>query len=73
MYARLWNGADKEFDAAKRAAMFIRMNDIVVENVAVIPEIWRNRTYATGKGLRDAEPSGWDSTLWQLAYWTREA
>jgi peptide/nickel transport system substrate-binding protein len=72
-YDRLWTSSDKEFDSAKRAAMFIRMNDIVVENVAVIPEIWRNRTFAVGKGLRDVEPSGWDSTLWQVAYWNREA
>ena len=72
-YDRLWSSSDKEFDPAKRAAMFIRMNDIVVENVVVIPEIWRNRTSAVAKGLRDVELSGWDSTLAQLAYWNREA
>ena len=29
-------------DPVKRAAQFIRMNDLVIQNVVVIPVLWRN-------------------------------
>ena len=38
---RLWRAASTEMDPVKRAALFIRMNDLVVQNVVVIPIIWR--------------------------------
>jgi len=36
-YDRLWRAAETEMDPVKRAALFIRMNDLVIANVAVIP------------------------------------
>jgi len=72
-YDKLWSAAEAEFDAVKRAAMFIRMNDIVVNDVVVIPENWRRRTSAANAKLRGMDLSGWDSDLWHLAYWYREA
>ncbi|HET7875593.1 MAG TPA: peptide ABC transporter substrate-binding protein [Methylomirabilota bacterium] len=72
-YDRLWKGTEVELDPVKRAAMFIQMNDLVVNQVAIIPENWRNRTSAANLKLRGMDLSGWDSTLWHLAYWYREA
>jgi len=72
-YDKLWNAAEMEFDPVKRAAMFIRMNDLVVGNVVVIPEIWRNRTSAAASKLQGLDLSGWDSSLANLANWYREA
>jgi len=72
-YDKLWNAAEGEFDPVKRGAMFIRMNDIVVNDVVVIPENWRRRTSASNAKLRGMALSGWDSDLWHLAYWYREA
>ena len=72
-YDRLWSAAEVEFDPVKRAAMFIQMNDLVVNQVAVIPEVWRTRPCAVSARLRDLEVSGWDSTLWHIAYWHRES
>jgi peptide/nickel transport system substrate-binding protein len=57
----------------KRAALFIRMNDIVIQNVVVIPVVWRPRVAAISSRLRDAVQSGWDSDLWHLSHWHREA
>jgi peptide/nickel transport system substrate-binding protein len=71
-YDRLWRAAEIELDAVKRAAQFIQMNDLVVANVVVIPEIWRNGAGAALTKLAGVAPSGWDSTLWNLAYWYRE-
>ena len=72
-YDKLWNAAEMEFDPVKRAAMFIQMNDLVVNQVVVIPEIWRNRPSAASAKLHGLAVSGFDSDLWNLANWYREA
>jgi peptide/nickel transport system substrate-binding protein len=68
-YDRLWRSAEHEMDPVKRAALFIRMNDLVIQNVVVIPVLWRNGVGAATAKLRGMDLSGWDSTLWHLAYW----
>ena len=37
-------------DPVKRAALFIRMNDMVIQNVVVIPVLWRNGVGRGGHG-----------------------
>jgi peptide/nickel transport system substrate-binding protein len=72
-YDRLWKQAETELDPAKRAAHIIRMNDILIEDVVLIPVIWRNGVRAVGHRLHGMELSDWDSDVWDLAYWYREA
>jgi peptide/nickel transport system substrate-binding protein len=72
-YDRLWKAAEAELDPVKRAAHFIRMNDIVVQAHVVIPLIHRNWVAAGSRQIRGVELSGWDSTFWRLPYWFREA
>jgi peptide/nickel transport system substrate-binding protein len=71
-YDRLWQEAATELDPVKRAALFIAMNDLVVEDVAVIPLIWRSEVVAVNHTLQGLEPTTWDSNLWDLAYWYRQ-
>jgi peptide/nickel transport system substrate-binding protein len=68
-YDKLWRGAEGEVDPAKRASLFIGMNDIVIHNVIVIPVLWRNGVSAVTKRLQGMDLSGWDSNLWHLPYW----
>ena len=56
-------------DPVKRAALFIRMNDLVIQNVVVIPVLWRNGVGAATTRLRGMDLSGWDSTFWRLPHW----
>jgi peptide/nickel transport system substrate-binding protein len=70
---RLWRAAATEMDPAKRAALFIRMNDLVVQNTAVIPVLWRNAVAGASARLKGFDLSGWDSYLWRLSHWYREA
>ena len=49
------------------------MNDLVIQNVVVIPVLWRNGVSASSAGLRGMKLTGWDSTLWRLAYWYKQA
>ena len=72
-YDRLWKAAEAELDPVKRAAHFIRMNDIVVQANVVIPLVHRNWVAAGSSQIRGVELSGWDSTFWRLPYWHREA
>src|SRR5262249_51767294 len=65
-YDRLLKASEAEMDPVKRAANFIRMNDILIQNVAVIPVIWRNNVSAGSVKLKGVDLSGWDSDLWHL-------
>jgi peptide/nickel transport system substrate-binding protein len=71
-YDKLWRAAETELDPVKRAALYIRMNDLVIQNVVVIPVLWRSVISAVSNKLRGTEISGWDSNLWNLANWHRE-
>ncbi len=61
--------AQVEFDPVKRAALFIKMNDLVVNDKHVIPLFARPRPYGV---LNKMKPvfSAWDNTTWALGYWT---
>jgi peptide/nickel transport system substrate-binding protein len=71
-YDRLWKQAATELDPARRAALFIRMNDLLIEDVVVIPVVWRNEVVAASHRLHGMELTTWDSNLWDLAYWYGE-
>src|SRR5262245_60522584 len=71
-YDRLWRQAATELDPVKRAALFIRMNDLVIEDVVVIPVIWTSNVSAVSHSLRGLALSRWDWNLADLAYWYRE-
>jgi peptide/nickel transport system substrate-binding protein len=70
-YDRLWRAADGEMDPAKRAGLFIRMNDMVVQDSVVIPITQRNILHATSNQIEGFELNGWDSIFGNLAYWYR--
>ena len=71
-YDELYKQAAQELDAVKRAAMYIRLNDMVVGDNYIQPIASRSRVTALKGGLT-AHLSGWDNDLWQLASWYREA
>ena len=70
-YDKLFRAAESEMDPVKRAALFIKMNDLVIQNVVVIPVVRGPRVAAVGNRLR-VEQSGWDSDFWALQNWYRE-
>jgi peptide/nickel transport system substrate-binding protein len=70
-YDKLYRAAETEMDPVKRAALFIKMNDLVIQNVVVVPVVFRPRQAVISNKLR-AEQSGWDSDFWNLQNWYRE-
>jgi peptide/nickel transport system substrate-binding protein len=71
-YDAIFKQAEQELDAVKRAAMYIQLNDMVVSDNYIQPLLARARVTALKSGLT-AHLSGWDSDLWQLPNWYREA
>lgn len=71
-YDKAHTAAQSELDAAKRAALFVRMNDLVCGDNYIIPVVFRPRTSAAGTKVV-AHLSGWDNDLWALPHWYKEA
>ena len=71
-FDKLYKAAEGEMDPVKRAAMYIKMNDLTIQNVVVIPVVLRPRVRAIASKLK-LEQSGWDSDFWNLQNWYREA
>ncbi|WP_237478905.1 peptide ABC transporter substrate-binding protein [Lichenibacterium dinghuense] len=67
----LFNGSKVELDPVKRAAMFIKMNDIVVTD-NVLPIIQRASVAGLSNRLH-ATRSGWDNDLWAVSDWWKDA
>jgi peptide/nickel transport system substrate-binding protein len=70
-YDAAYKAAQVELDPVKRAALFIKMNDLVVQNRAIIAVVSRPRVRASNLRLKVPE-SGWDSDFWALQDWYRE-
>ena len=67
-YDKVYLAAQSEMDPVKRAAMFIRMNDMPINDIAIIPLVYRPRTAGIVNNL--VSPlSGWDNDLWLLKDW----
>lgn len=71
-YDETYKAAQVELDPVKRAAMFIKLNDLVVEDKHVIPLFARPRPYGIVNKLVPVL-SAWDNATWAVGYWYRDA
>jgi peptide/nickel transport system substrate-binding protein len=67
-YDALYRAAESELDPVKRAAMFIRMNDLAVESRYIIPIVNRPQVLAVGKSMH-AQFSAWTSDIFLIQDW----
>ena len=67
-YDDTFKAAQVELDPAKRTAMLISLNDMVVKDVVVVPVVSRPDVAALKNALV-AELSGWDCNTWDLPNW----
>ena len=70
-YDKAYRAAEAELDPVKRAALFIRMNDLVCMDNVIIPVVYRPRVAAVSTKL-SAPLSGWDNDFWNLKDWYRD-
>jgi peptide/nickel transport system substrate-binding protein len=71
-FDKAFRAAEVELDPVKRTALFIRMNDLAIQDRAIIPVASRPRVRASNLKLKWVE-SAWDSDFWALQDWYREA
>ncbi|MBB5688090.1 peptide ABC transporter substrate-binding protein [Roseomonas alkaliterrae] len=69
-YDRIFRESEGEMDPVKRAALFIRMNDLIVGSNHVIPLFNPQLVNGHANNLRPVL-SGWDNTFWLLRDWHR--
>jgi peptide/nickel transport system substrate-binding protein len=70
-YDTIFRQAQSELDPVRRAAMFIRLNDLIVGSNHVIPLVSRPTVSGSLNNLRHVL-SAWDGTFWYLNDWWRE-
>jgi peptide/nickel transport system substrate-binding protein len=70
-YDEIHKAAQLELDPVKRAAMFIKLNEMVVNNRVVIPVVARPVVTAVANNLV-VELTGWDNNTWDLPNWYKE-
>ena len=71
-YDKLFRAAEIELDPVKRAALFVRMNDLPVKDNSIIPLISRPRVRGVNLKLVTSL-TGWDLDFSGLQNWYREA
>ncbi len=71
-YDTLFKAQQVELDPVKRAALLIRMNDLVCNDRAMIPVVYRPEVDALARSLA-APLSDWDNPLAGLHDWYRES
>ncbi len=71
-YDQAWEAAQSELDEQKRAQLFIKMNDILIQGSVVVPVVDRKAVYGRAKGLQNINYTPWDTDYWNIANWTKQ-
>ena len=70
-YDALYEESAREFDPEKRRQLFIQMNDMLIEDVVMIPLINRGTFSGISSNLEGVELNSWESELWNIKDWRR--
>lgn len=71
-FDKTYRAAEGELDPAKRAALMIKMNDIVCSEGFIVPLMFRKKVTGLARKLV-APMTGWDNDMSTLSDWYREA
>ncbi len=69
-YDALYAQSKTELDPAKRAAIFVQMNDLLSEEVALIPLVRPARVSGVNAHLQGLAPTPWDTDTWNIQDWS---
>lgn len=72
-YDRLYQQSTQELDPDRRNRIFKLMNDILVEDVVIIPLVHRADVVAFDNSLVGYELTPWDMRTWDIMNWKRNA
>ena len=65
----LFHQATSELDPEKRVELFVRMNELLIEDVAVIPLVNTTQPMAISVDLKGYDSTPWDVEVWNIADW----
>ncbi len=68
-YDDLWQKSTLELDPEKRRQIFIQMNDLLVNDLVVIPIVDRADVVAVSNQLAGVDLTPWDSNSWNIKDW----
>ncbi|MGB3308546.1 MAG: peptide ABC transporter substrate-binding protein [Nodosilinea sp.] len=68
-YDRLWADAKQELDPDRRVELYQQMNELLAEDVAVIPVVHRAMTNAVSDRLTEVDFTPWDASTWAIKDW----
>ncbi len=68
-YDALLEELKQEIDPEKRKALFIEMNDLLIDDVALIPLVRRSDPYAIATSLTNLEFTPWAASTWKINDW----
>ena len=65
----LFNQAAAELDPDKRTELFVKMNELLVQDVAVIPLVNTTQPMGISVDLKGYDATPWDVEVWKIADW----
>jgi peptide/nickel transport system substrate-binding protein len=68
-YDSLYQQSMTELDPAKRKLLFVQMNDILIEDVAVIPLVHLVDFSGVSRSLKGVDLNPWDVEVWNIKDW----
>ena len=71
-YDRLFTELTVTGGIEARAELIKAMNDILIENGAIIPLVFRGSVSAHSNSLGGVDMNGWDSEMWNVQDWYRQ-
>ena len=71
-YETLLTQLKQETDQKKRRELFIKMNDLLINDVALIPLVRRSDAYAIANSLTGLEFTPWAASTWKINDWGRQ-
>ncbi|ESA34499.1 peptide abc transporter substrate-binding protein [Leptolyngbya sp. Heron Island J] len=68
-YDKLWEAARKERDSDKRNELFRQMDQILADDIAVLPIVHRALSNAVSYRITGYTFTPWDASTWDIANW----
>ena len=70
-YDALYEQSRTEMDPEKRRQLFVQMNDMIIEEMVLIPLVDRAGVHGVSNTLEGVDLTPWDSELWNIKDWRR--
>ncbi|MEL7501452.1 MAG: peptide ABC transporter substrate-binding protein [Cyanobacteria bacterium J06554_6] len=68
-YDSLWQAAVSELDPDQRAVLFRKMDELLAEDIALLPIVHRGTTHGINQRLTGYSLTPWDTSTWDIANW----